>query len=130
MKNINNEYEIGKGEVANYIAAMDKRCEEYREEIRIYENSYSEETNLGESFNYYEALKFVRTWDIIKNDLDAVSRNLVIAMQASDMNYIKCLEWFNGAGQSIKNTATLRVMVCNARKKIRIIYEQKYGVEE
>ena len=124
---MNTEYEIGKGMVADYIATMDSRYLLNLKEIEIYENSlWDYVPELGDKFDYYSALRFVRTWNIIKNDLSTSDRNLILCFLASDSNYEECLAWFNGRGKNIKNTATLRVMICNVRKKIRTIYKEKY----
>jgi len=129
MTNINLEYEIGKGMVAAYIAKMDAICKEKREDIQEYDNEIIDSDRF-EYFNREEAVKFVRMWEIITNDISIKDRNIICAAAACDNNLTECLNFFNGKGKSIKNTATLKVMLYNARVAVRNIYEEKYGNHE
>ena len=128
MRRTNVDYEIGKGIVADYIAKMDKICKRRIEELKIYENSmWDYVPELGENFDYYSTLRFVRTWNIVKNELSISDRNLILCFLACDSNYEDCLAWFNGHGRDLKNVASLRVLICLVRRKVRTIYAEKYG---
>lgn len=130
MTNTNMSYEIGKGLVAEYIAQMETIYKEYKRLINIYENcSDADDVPELSDFNYCAALKFIRTWDIMNNNIPAHNRNLLFAIEASGQNYNKCLEYFNGNGKGYKNNATLHVLICKARKQVRKIYDKIYGDE-
>ena len=127
MMNTNNKnigYEIAKGKVAEYIAYMDCVYEDKMKQIEEYNSEITNEFK-DEYFDYNKSLKFVRTWDIIKNDINPAERNLVIASEVAK-DYDECLTYFNGI-KAPKNVASLKVLVCNARRKIREIYNQKWG---
>lgn len=130
MRRTNIDYEIGKGKVADYVAMMDRIYKNRLEELKLYENSlWDYVPELGENFDYYNTLRFVRTWNIVKNELNVSDRNLIFCFLACDSNYDECLSWFNGNGRDLKNVASLRVLICNVRKKVRTIYAEKYGNE-
>lgn len=123
MNTNNTKYTIAKEMVTEYIDKMDSLYEDKLKQIEDYKTNVIDE--FDEYFDYYKALKFVRTWDIIKNNLNPAEKNLVIASECAK-DYEECLSFFNG-GKAPKNIATLRVLICNARKKIREIYNQKWG---
>ena len=128
MKKKINEYEVGKGLVAEYVASMDNLCDDYKRLIELYDSCiYPEDNPELADFNYDIAVKFIRTWDVIKNDIQPHNKNLIFAIEASGQNYAKCLEYFNGVGNGYKNKATLHVLVCNARKEVEKKYMEKYG---
>ena len=122
---INKQYEIAKCVIVNYIAGMKELYEINQDVIDKYNNSiYDDEVE-----DLEVAIKFCRTWDIIMNDLSVSDRNLFILYQASDRNMKKALEYFNSIGKSYKNTATLTVIMCGIKKKIKEIYFNKYGID-
>lgn len=123
-ENKNIGYEIAKGKVAEYIAHMDAVYEIKKEQIKAFENEITDEFD-DEYFNYWKSVEFVRTWEIIKYDLNPAERNLVIAIECAK-DYNECLSYFNGT-KAPKNVATLRTLICNARNKIRYIYNQLWG---
>lgn len=128
MRKQNNEYEIGKGMVAEYIKQMEETYDDLKRLIDLYDGTLYPENNPElVNFNYDKAIKFVRTWELINNDIQPHNRNLIFAIEASGEDYTKCLEYFNGKGKGYKNKATLHVLVCNARNELRLKYIEKYG---
>lgn len=125
--NINLEYEIGKGLVADYIETMERECQATKDMITEFDNDMLD----SEEFDYFDrdkALRFVRTWEIIQSDsISIAQRNLICAFAACSNKLDECLAFFNGKGKNIKNKRTLAVLISNARKAVTKEYEKKYG---
>ena len=118
------DYKKLKNKMTEYSNQMKVIYEEYSHAIELYENSpviYHPEL---EWFNYSVAVKFIRTWDIINNDLRESQKNLLLSYYACGESYDKMLEAFESDTCS---KGTLRVMMCLARKKVKEIYNEKYG---
>lgn len=127
MMNINLEYEIAKGTVSEYIENMDMECAALEENIRVYDNEIYD-SGTFEYFDRNKALRFVRTWKIIKSDAITISqRNLLCAFAACNNKLTPCLVFFNGKGKNIKNKRTLAVMISNARKAVVNKYKELYN---
>lgn len=120
VKRIN--YNKMKKMVREYISQMDVAYDEYVYLIDIFYNHPFEAESM-EEFDIKKALEFIRTWDIIKNELKETDKNLVLAFEVC-RNYKDMLDGFEG---SYKSEGSLRVMVYNARKRIKEIYDRKYG---
>lgn len=124
--NINKEYEIGKGKVAEYINTMNEQCLTLKMELEAFDNDMFD----SEKFDYFnreKALKFIRIWDIIQSDAITIAqRNLLCAFAACDNKLTECLDFFNGKGKNIKNKRTLAVMISNARKAVTNKYNELY----
>lgn len=129
MKNMKNiDYEIGKGKIAEYAAQIEVAYNENKQAIEIYENSLTDDEPELSDFDYGAALKFVRTWDIIKSDaLNQSQRNLFYCYNACDCDLEDTLNCFNGKGKGYKNKASLAVLLCNIRKIIKSEYTKLYG---
>ena len=126
--NINLEYEIGKGKVAEYIASTDKIYNELKAQLKAYNEAIFDDEPEFEWFDEKKTLKFLRTWDIIKSDdITAAQRNLICAYEACGHNLDNLLEFFNGKGKNIKNKASLNVLLSLARKAIENKYYELYG---
>lgn len=124
--NINLEYEIGKGKVAEYIAIMNSKCEAIREEIVAFDLDMFD-SDAFEFFDREKSLKFIRTWEIIQSDAVSIAqRNLICAFAACGNKLDDCLAFFNGKGKNIKNKRTLAVMISNARKVVTDKYNELY----
>ena len=83
---------------------------------------------IDEYFNYDKSVKITRMWEIIRDMEDIVSRNLLLLYHACNCRYKRTLEELGRNNKVVyKNEATLRVMVCNARKIIREKYRELYG---
>ena len=124
--NINKEYEIGKGKVAEYIQTMDEQCAALREEVNAFDNDMFDDENF-DYFNREKSMKFIRTWDIIQSDAITIAqRNLLCAFAACNNKLDECLDFFNGKGKGIKNKRTLAVMISNARKAVTEKYKELY----
>lgn len=122
------DYEIGKGKIAEYTANIEIAYNENKKAIQIYENSVNEDEPELSDFDYYAALKFIRTWDIIKSDvLNQSQRNLLYCYNACDCDLETTLNCFNGKGKGYKNKASLAVLLCNIRKIIKKEYTKLYG---
>lgn len=105
-----------------YIADRTNGVNEMRSMLEAYDNSVNEfEENRFEFFDYNRTQKIVRMWDIIM-DLRPQDRNLLLMYEAVDHDYEKMSEFF---GQ-YKTQATIRVLLCNARKEIRDKYKKRY----
>lgn len=129
MKNMKiTDYEIIKGKIVEYAAQIDMAYEENKEIIELWENSLVYDKPEFSDFDYYAALKFVRTWDIIKSDaLNQSQRNLLYCYNACDCDLESTLNCFNGKGKGYKNKASLSVLLSNIRKIIRKEYDKLYG---
>lgn len=122
-KNIN--YDVVKEKVNDYIRKMDAQCEACKQELNNYYNAFNDGENYG-CFDEENTLKFIRTWDIIKNEIPIPQRNLLIAYQIAGNRLEPCLQYFNGEGEGIKNKSSLAVLISNARKAVRYRYYEKY----
>ena len=124
--NINKEYEIGKGKVAEYISVMDEQCATLKEDLKAFNNDMFD----SEEFDYFnkdKAERFIRTWEIIQSDAITIAqRNLLCAFAACNNKLADCLDFFNGKGKNIKNKRTLAVMISNARKAVTDKYKELY----
>lgn len=126
--NINLEYEIGKGKVAEFIADTDVTYNMLQEQLKLFREGVQDEYPGMQWFNEKRTVKFLRTWDIIKSDsITAAQRNLICAYEACGHNLDALLEFFNGKGKNIKNKASLNVLLSNARKAIETKYNELYG---
>ena len=119
-KNI--KYEQGKRLLEKCIKQTDIHAEWLKDMCKNYDENLPEYTG----FDYQQAIKYMRTWDIIK-ELPTDKKNLFIIYVACDFNYKNTLAIFNDIGKGYKNAATLRVMISNIRKQIKEIYKDKYG---
>ena len=114
----NNNYEIAKGELAEYISDMEATYKYHKDMIKECE----EDESLLDVYELEEGKKFVKTWDIIKNVLSVDEKNLLLLHQI----YIKpqkTLEVFNGMGNSVKNKATIARKIWIIKEKIKKAYE-------
>lgn len=118
------KYEVAKAEVQEYIETMNNIYLDKKEEIRLFKDDNHEVFEMDAYFDYNKSVQFIRLWDIINNEITPAERNLLIAVECSK-NYSECIKSFEGTAP--KNVATLKVLVYNARKKIRKIYTEKYG---
>lgn len=116
-------YKKLKTEMTEYLKQMKVIYEEYSHAIELFENSVTYHPEL-EWFNYSEAVKFIRTWDIINNNLRESQKNLLLAYYACGESYDKMLEAFES---DTCTKGSLKVMMCLARKKVKEIYNEKYG---
>lgn len=118
------EYDLAKSEIVKYMAEMDEIYELNNKVIEKYGNDiFSDDIE-----DLQVAIKFCRTWNIVKNELSVSDRNLFILYQISNRNIKRTLEYFNAIGKNYKNTATLTVIICNIKKKIKELFKEKYGV--
>lgn len=125
---INNDYEIMKGKIAEYLAQMQVAYDENKKLISVFEQSLTNDKPELVDFDYYAALKFVRTWDIIQSDaLNQSQKNLLFCYNLCDCDLETTLNTFNGKGKSYKNKASLAVLICNIRKIIKKEYNKKYN---
>lgn len=128
--NINLEYEIAKGMVADYIETMNEECKATEQNIILFDNDMTDST----TFDYFDrdkALRFVRTWKIIQSDKISIARrNLLCAFAACNNKLTECLDFFNGKGKNIKNKRTLAVLISNARKAVTDEYNKLYNDEK
>lgn len=106
-------YESGKRIVAEYIERMNASKEYLLDRLKYDYGS--------EDFNRDAAVRFIRTWDIIMNDLTPVQRNLFVAFSAFDRKADDCIKLFNAS-----NVYSLRQMVYVIQKKIVKVYKEKY----
>lgn len=118
-KNI--KYEQGKRLLEKTIKQTDIHTEWLKDMCKNYDENLPEYTG----FEYQQAIKYMRTWDIIK-ELPTDKKNLFIIYAVCDFNYKNTLAIFNDIGKCYKNTATLRVMISNIRKQIKEIYKERY----
>ena len=80
MKINNDDYEIMKGKIAKYLSQMQDIYDENKKLISIYEQSLTNDKPELVGFDYYTAIKFVRTWDIINSDvLNQSQKNLLLS---------------------------------------------------
>ena len=119
-KNI--KYEQGKRLLEKTIKQTDIHAEWFKDMCKNYDENLPEYTG----FDYHQAIRYMRTWDIIK-ELPTDKKNLFIIYTACDFNYKNTLAIFNDIGKGYKNAATLRVMISNIRKQIKEIYKDRYG---
>lgn len=125
---INNDYEIMKGKIAEYLAQMQVAYDENKKLISVFEQSLTNDKPELVDFDYYAALKFIRTWDIIQSDaLNQSQKNLLFCYNLCDCDLETTLNTFNGKGKSYKNKASLAVLICNIRKIIKKEYNKKYN---
>lgn len=128
MKINNDDYEIMKGKIAEYLAQMQVAYDENKALISVFEQSLTNDKPELVGFDYYAAIKFVRTWDIIQSDvLNQSQKNLLFCYNLCDCDLETTLNTFNGKGKSYKNKASLAVLICNIRKIIKKEYNRRYG---
>lgn len=130
MKNMKiiDDYEIMKGKIAEYLAQMQVAYDENKALISVFEQSLTNDKPELVGFDYYAAIKFVRTWDIIQSDvLNQSQKNLLFCYNLCDCDLETTLNTFNGKGKSYKNKASLAVLICNIRKIIKKEYNRRYG---
>ena len=118
----------GKKLLNDYIVEMEKEYELQKQ----YQLQYMNEELNDEWFDYNKSIRFTRTWDILMNKdeflIDYPVRNMLLLYNACDCRTKETLEALTGFDTAYKNVSTLRVLITNARKKIRKIYNDKYGV--
>ena len=128
MKKIDNFlFSEAKGAVKEYVAMMERRYNEVKQEYTDYMNAIYDDDPRFMWFNPDRALKFLRTWRILMDEADPRDRNFVLVYLYCDTQYDKALEIFNGAGCSYKSTASLKILIWAARNNVRALYEKKYG---
>ena len=131
MKKIDNFlYSEAKGAVQEYVAMMERRYNEVKQEYTDYMNAIYDDDPRFLWFNPDRAIKFLRTWRLIMDEADPRDRNFVILYLCYEGDYNRILEVFNGAGCSYKSAASLKILIWAARKKVRELYEEKYGKGE
>ncbi len=131
MKKIDNFlYSEAKGAVQEYVAMMERRYNEVKQEYTDYMNAIYDDDPRFLWFNPDRAIKFLRTWRLIMDEADPGDRNFVILYLCYEGDYNRILEVFNGAGCSYKSAASLKILIWAARKKVRELYEKKYGKGE
>lgn len=118
MRTVNKNFEIGKGQLAEYINSMQELYNEHIELIK-----QAEESIFETDYNIKKYIKFCRTWEIIMNKLDTRERNLYICYLFCNCKPEKCIEVFNGQGGNYKNKATMCVMITRIKKKIKEYYD-------
>ena len=123
VKNI--KYEQGKRLLEDYIKKTEDDIVWLNEMCDRYNSTVFDLPEFA-GFDYYKAVEFIRTWEII-NELPADKKNLFLIFCACEYDYKRTLEIFNNVGKTCKNIATLRVMISNVRKIIRKNYSDKYG---
>lgn len=111
----------------DYVDYMNKTVQAYKEDIQRWYNTdeYLQDPYM-EWFNCVKALRTVRLWDIIQNELDPAQRNLLNCYYANGQKMDTMAAIF---AVQYKNAATLRVLLSNARKAVREAYKAKYGDE-
>lgn len=119
-KNIN-----GKKILDEYIKSMDIV---YDEAKAIQDDYYNDRLD-DEYFDINKSLKFTRTWEILKSMENVAARNLLLLFNACGCRYKETLDALCGVGTVYKNEATLRYMMTDARKKLKKIYDDKYGTD-
>lgn len=125
-KNI--KYNEGKKILDKFITETNSLYEWLKKTCERYNNSVFELPEFT-GFNYEKAVKFINTWDII-NELPTEKKNMFLIYCATEFDYEKALEIFNGVGKGCKNVATLRVLITNIRKIIKEKYRNKYGTDK
>ena len=123
----NIEYEKGKQILKEYIEKENNLYSWLKDMFNRYENCPYDYSPEFAGFDYNSAIKFIRTWEIINNDLPIDKKNLILIYNACGGDNAKTLEIFNGTGKVYKNKATLCVLICNTKKIIKQIYNEKYG---
>ena len=130
MKKIDNFlYSEAKGAVQEYVAMMERRYNEVKQEYTDYMNAIYDDDPRFLWFNPDRAIKFLRTWRLIMDEADPRDRNFVILYLCYEGDYNRILEVFNGAGCSYKSAASLKILIWAARKNVKELYEAKYGKE-
>ena len=130
MKKIDNFlFSEAKGAVKEYVAMMERRYNEVKQEYKDYMNAIYDDDPRFMWFNPDSSLKFLRTWRIIMDEADPRDRNFIIMYLCYDGDYNRILEAFNGAGCSYKSAASLKILIWAARKNVKELYEAKYGKE-
>lgn len=119
-KNINSKKIID-----DYVKQMN---EVYEEQIE-YQQLYLNDKLNDEYFDYYKSLKFTRTWEILNEMEDIPARNIMLLFNACGDRYKETLEALCGLGVTYKNQATLHVIITKTRKKIKDLYNDKYGTD-
>lgn len=119
QKNIN-----GKKLINDYICSMELVYQEQKE----LQDLYNADKYDNDYFNINKSLKFTRTWEILMSMDNIAARNLLLLFNACGSKYKETLEALSGLNVEYKNEATLRVMITNARKIIKEIYDDKYGI--
>lgn len=122
------DYTIGKGKVAEYIAKMDATYKELLDLTKAFDNAIIEDKPEFEWFDYNKSIKFLHTWEIMK-EINVAQRNLLCAYEACNHSLDDCLTFFNGKGKNIKNKASLSVLISNARKAVTTKYIELYGTD-
>lgn len=107
----------------NYIEEMERLYSMHKYLQKKFIDGIHEDAAELDNFNYKESIEFVRTWDIIKN-MNASQRNIYLLFMIAEGKYKPLMKII---GNEYKNEATLRVMVCNAKKIIKNKYKELYG---
>lgn len=126
MKNFGNTMKKkidGKKLLNGYIKEMQTYYEDELEKQQLFLNDKLND----EYYDYKKSVKFTRTWEILMNMKNLAARNLILLFNACGDKYKETIEALCGIGVFYKNEATLRVMITNTRKKIKEIYNKKYG---
>lgn len=119
MKKVNT-YGILDNVVLDYILSMNASRNDY--EYRLINDIYS-----IDNFDRYNALAFIRVWDIINNDLKPIKSILFLIFMAYDCDAYKALDIFNRYGGHYSNIYALRTETQRIKKKIIKIYNDRYG---
>lgn len=109
----------------NYIEEMDKQYEMHKYLQNKFINGINEDDSELEYFNYKKSVEFVRTWDIIK-EMNPIQRNIYLLFMIAEGKYKDLVKLMDNR---FKNEATLRVMVCNAKRIIKDRYKELYGTD-
>lgn len=109
MKKNNTEYEIAKGELAEYIAEMESNYIAYKECLEHRESGY----------DYTFEENFCKMWEKIQ-ELSVADRNLLLIHNLYGRKCDKTLAVFNGVygGLKQKNASTLSKKLYKIKKKI------------
>lgn len=130
MKKIDNFlYSEAKGAVQEYVAMMERRYNEVKQEYNDYMNAIYDDDPRFLWFNPEFSIKFLRLWRLIMDEADPRDRNFILVYMCYDGDYNRILECFNGAGCSYKSAASLKILIWAARKNVKELYEAKYGKE-
>ena len=113
----------GKQVLEAYIADMEEAYKwNQGMQVRWLDGLFDADESMDD-FDFHGSVVFTRVWDIIMHDLGDSERNLYLMFCAVFGRYNPLMEMMGEKGSSI---ATLRVMVCNVKKKIREIYDKRY----
>ena len=113
----------GKELLQEYTNEMDGLYRWLNETLAAYDNAIFNTPDFS-GFDREYAVRFIRTYDIIHEVLTDAQRNMFYLFTASGEKYKDTLELLSGQP---KNVATLRVMICKIRKKIKERYYELYG---